>query len=237
MPTDFQILITCEHGGNYIPEYYKKWFKNKKNILNSHLGYDPGALEMARNVFHKLRCPFVYEKVSRLLIEQNRSLGRGMVFSPISHLLSELDKRKTVTEIYNPYHRKVEFVIDDAVKKKIFTYHFSIHSFTPVLNEKIRNADIGLLYDPSRKIEKNISAIIATILEREIPGLKSRKNYPYKGVSDGLTTFLRGKKPDSSYCGIEIELNQKHFFKNSEIWRGLMKKMPSCLNFVCHVAR
>ena len=237
MSTDFQLLITCEHGDNYIPAYYKKWFKNREDLLNSHSGYDPGALEMAKNVFNKLKCPLVYEKVSRLLIEQNRSLGRGMIFSKISDLLSEIDKRKIITEIYDPYHRKVESFIDEAVKRKKIIYHFSIHSFTPELNGKVRNADIGLLYDPSRKIEKTISASIATILEREIPGLKSRKNYPYKGVSDGLTTFMRGKKPDNFYCGIEIELNQKHFFANSEIWRALMKKLPSCLKLVCQVNR
>jgi hypothetical protein len=35
-------------------------------------------------------------------------------------------------------------------------------------------------------------------------------NYPYQGTSDGFTTHLRKKFPDSQYVGIELEVNQKH---------------------------
>ncbi len=35
--------------------------------------------------------------------------------------------------------------------------HISVHSFTPVLKNKIRNADIGILYNPKRSIEKNLA--------------------------------------------------------------------------------
>ena len=35
-----------------------------------------------------------------------------------------------------------------------------------------------------------------------------RRNYPYRGSSDGLTTTLRGLFADPDYLGIEIEVNQ-----------------------------
>jgi hypothetical protein len=65
--------------------------------------------------------------------------------------------------------------------------------------------------------------------------LKVRKNYPYKGISDGLTTSLRKQYTQKNYCGIEIEINQKHFFESSKIWRSLKEKMPACLGTVCGV--
>ena len=83
-----------------------------------------------------------------------------------------------------------------------------IHSFTPVLNGVERDADVGILYDPSRPAEAKLAdVLIKSILERE-PSLRIRKNYPYLGKSDGLTTTLR-QKFGTSYAGLEIEINQK----------------------------
>jgi hypothetical protein len=36
-----------------------------------------------------------------------------------------------------------------------------------------------------------------------------RRNYPYRGTSDGLTTHCRRLLPDRAYVGLEIELNQR----------------------------
>ena len=35
-----------------------------------------------------------------------------------------------------------------------------------------------------------------------------RRNAPYRGDADGLTTALRRERPASRYCGVELELNQ-----------------------------
>ncbi|MBO5532968.1 MAG: N-formylglutamate amidohydrolase [Fibrobacter sp.] len=88
--------------------------------------------------------------------------------------------------------------------------HLGIHSFTPELNGKVRNADIGILYDPSRPQECELAQVIKAEIKRLYPAMKVRFNYPYKGTSDGLTTTLR-KKFGSRYAGIEIEINQKFF--------------------------
>ena len=39
--------------------------------------------------------------------------------------------------------------------------------------------------------------------------LRVRMNYPYRGVSDGLTRALRRRHGDRDYAGIELELNQE----------------------------
>jgi predicted N-formylglutamate amidohydrolase len=88
--------------------------------------------------------------------------------------------------------------------------HLGIHSFTPVLNGKPRNTDIGILYDPARPQERVYANVIKNEIKRLYPHMKVRFNYPYKGTSDGLTTSLR-KKFGSRYVGIEIEINQKFF--------------------------
>ncbi|MFZ0489378.1 MAG: N-formylglutamate amidohydrolase, partial [Salegentibacter sp.] len=104
-------------------------------------------------------------------------------------------------------------------KKGEEVWHLSVHSFTPQLKGETRNADIGLLYDPSRKMEKKISADFKRLLQEEIPALKIRYNYPYLGKADGFTTYLRKKFP-KQYAGIELEVNQK-FTENNRFPKGL----------------
>jgi hypothetical protein len=42
-----------------------------------------------------------------------------------------------------------------------------------------------------------------------VPGLRVRRNAPYRGSADGLTRALRDELPASRYLGFEIELNQR----------------------------
>ena len=39
--------------------------------------------------------------------------------------------------------------------------------------------------------------------------LRVRRNYPYAGNGDGLTSYLRQRFADSDYIGIELEVNQR----------------------------
>lgn len=220
------IIISCEHGGNQVPACLSDLFKDKYQMLQSHRGWDPGALLLAEKIASRFHCLFVFEKISRLVIDQNRSLTNRKVFSEITTLLSSEQKEKIVSSIYKPYRMTINSSIDNLLKKHLRVYHFSIHSFTPVLNGVTRNADIGLLYDPRREIEKLICLKLIRRLENEIPGIRIRRNYPYKGTSDGLTTALRKRFNSSSYAGIEIEVNQLHSLKSTELWNIIMEKLP-----------
>jgi predicted N-formylglutamate amidohydrolase len=45
---NYSLVITCEHGGNRIPIRYTDLFKANPVLLNTHRGFDPGALSMAK---------------------------------------------------------------------------------------------------------------------------------------------------------------------------------------------
>ena len=44
--------------------------------------------------------------------------------------------------------------------------------------------------------------------------LRIRFNYPYLGISDGFTSYLRKKFNQKNYVGIELEVNQKFLSDN-----------------------
>src|SRR5690606_11334161 len=87
--------------------------------------------------------------------------------------------------------------------------HLSVHSFTPVLDGKMRTVEVGLLFDPARARERAFCDAWRRVMERDADaeGLRVRMNAPYRGTSDGHTTALRGVFGAARYLGIEVEVN------------------------------
>jgi predicted N-formylglutamate amidohydrolase len=123
----------------------------------------------------------------------------------------EKDREWLLRKYYQPYREKVEMAVARMMQRGKPVLHLSIHSFTPVKNDTLRNADIGLLYDPARQCEKDLCTFLAKILKEEGVPLRVRKNYPYLGKTDGFASFFRTKYSAELYAGIEIETNQSLF--------------------------
>jgi len=207
-----KLILTCEHAFNTIPQEYQALFINAQEILESHRGYDPGAFDLF-NELKDLADFSSYHETGRLLVEVNRSKGHSNLFSEFTKNLSETSKIKLLNEYYFPYRNSVEKQISSLIGKGETVLHFSVHTFTPNLNEEIRNTDIGLLYDPARSAEKEFCINFKRNLKDQNPELKIRFNYPYLGKADGFTNYLRKRFPEN-YMGIELEINQKFVSKN-----------------------
>ncbi|MHA7943175.1 N-formylglutamate amidohydrolase [Formosa sp. 3Alg 14/1] len=208
-----KLLLTCEHGGHTIPKMFADMFKDNKTTLQSHRGFDIGALDVF-NYLKPLSDYSNFSTTSRLLIELNRSLHHRHLFSEFSKSLSPLHKERLIERYYKVYRNSVVQYISENINKGDVILHVSVHSFTPVLNDITRHCDIGLLYDPIKAEESQFCKHFKSELHLENPNLKVRFNYPYRGTADGFTTHLRRLFPDN-YIGIEIEINQKFASKNS----------------------
>ena len=207
-----KLVLTCEHAFNTIPQEYQNLFINAEETLESHRGYDPGALDLFKELKDLADFSF-FHKTGRLLVEVNRSKGHSNLFSEFTKDLSGKQKNEILTQYYSPYRDSVEKQISSIIEKGEKVLHFSVHTFTPKLNEEIRNTDIGLLYDPTRSEEKEFSKKLKHNLKNQNPELNIKFNYPYLGKSDGFTTYLRKKFPEN-YLGIELEINQKFVSQN-----------------------
>jgi predicted N-formylglutamate amidohydrolase len=210
----WQLILTCEHGGNEVPEQYRQLFAKQPHVLLTHRGYDIGALELADWLSKELKSPLIFSTTSRLLVDLNRSTRSRSLFSLFTKPLSSEEKQEVLRAFYFPYRQKVAESIERYLQQGKNVLHLSIHSFTPILNGKKRKADIAFLYDPQRELEKEVCKNIAG---RMPSSLVVRHNYPYKGNADGLTTSLRNLFSESKYVGIEIEVNQAYGVKEWEI--------------------
>ena len=207
-----KLVLTCEHGGNIIPDGFKVYFENQEALLNSHRGYDLGALDLFHHL-NPLADYTLHSETSRLLIELNRSLHHPKLFSEFTTLLSKAEKNQLINTHYLPYRTAVENIIRIWINQNETVLHVSVHSFTPNLNDVERNCDIGLLFDSHRNSEKAFCVSLKEYILSNIPYLKVRYNYPYLGKADGFTTYLR-KQFHNNYLGIELEINQKYAINN-----------------------
>ncbi len=222
--SDF-LIVTCEHGGNRVPAAYARLFSGHRRPLNRHRGHDPGSLELARACARRLQAPLHFATVTRLLVELNRSHGHRALFSAVTKSLPREEREALRRDHYLPYRSEVEADVARAIAAGRRTVHFSMHTFTPQLDGKLRRADVGLLYDPRRSGEAAICAAIRQSLRLRRPDLLIRMNYPYQGKADGFTTALRKKWAADSYVGIEIEVNQKWALGDRHSWRPLVREL------------
>lgn len=219
------ILITCEHGGNLIPPRYRPLFRGHEHLLQTHRGWDPGALVMAKQLAKALHALLFVATTSRLLIDLNRSVGHPKLYSEATRPASAETRREIFERYYLPYREQVEAHIAKEVAKGRRVVHISSHSFTPVLDGEVRNADIGLLYDPGREGELEFCLRWQKTLEEAMPGLRVRRNYPYTGKSDGFTAYLRRSYSVDEYVGMELEVNQKWATLGGRAWMNLRRTL------------
>lgn len=228
MKAEQLLLISCEHGGNRIPAAYRHFFASQDAVLDSHRGFDAGALSMAEAIAHELHAVLVTSTTSRLLIDLNRSPHHRHLYSDILLPADAATRAAIFRRHYLPYRRRIERIVADAIAAGGTVLHISCHSFTPVLEGEIRRADIGLLYDPARVTESRFCRAWQAQLLRCAPQLTIRLNYPYRGKADGLTTHLRRQHAEECYRGIELEINQAQITADS--WSQLQEKIITALH-------
>jgi len=223
-----QLVITCEHGGNRVPAPYARLFRATRRALQSHRAYDPGALDLARLLARRLRAPLFFSCTTRLLVDLNRSVTHRSLFSRITSQLSSREKQAIISAYYVPLRERAAALVARAIDQGCRVIHLSIHTFAPVLRGRIRNADIGLLYDPSRDRERELATALRAAILETVPWigrhrLRIRRNYPYRGTSDGFTASLRHRFPTNRYAGIELEVNQRWARGSKTQWAKLQK--------------
>src|SRR5688500_5329320 len=223
------LVITCEHGGNRIPAPYLRLFRTDQALLDSHRGYDAGALVMARALAAAFAAPLVTSTVSRLLVDLNRSAGHPSLHAESIRKTPAAVRRQILNDYYQPYRAQAERFVMQAIAEHGRAIHLSSHSFTPELDGKVRNADIGLLYDPARPGEAALCERWKASLAICAPDLTVRRNYPYAGKGDGLTAWFRRRLSPAAYVGVELEINQKHVVAAGRQWAAMRKVIVESL--------
>jgi predicted N-formylglutamate amidohydrolase len=142
-------VLVCDHAANRVPQQLGNLGLDAEQLAD-HIGWDPGAAEVARQLSTQLDAPLVLSAYSRLVIDCNRPLrsaesipeqSAGVVV-PANRELSPAQRERRVNALFRPYHDAIDQLLDARAQR--LNLLLSIHSFTPVWNGQPRPWHIGV---------------------------------------------------------------------------------------------
>ncbi len=222
-------LITCEHAGKAVPGEWQHLFEGRQSLLDSHRGYDRGSLDVGQALAASLSAPLLAGTVTRLLVDLNRSRGHPRHFSELTRRLPAADKDRVDAEFWWPHWSRYREYLEHLPGQIV---HIACHSFVPVLDGKFRTADIGLLYDPKRRREASWCGRLADAIERRLPAVRARMNYPYRGTSNGMGQQHRPLFNDQRLITMELEVNQR--LCECDGWSGVVSGLVDAVGETLH---
>lgn len=239
-------LVTCEHGSNRVPRSLASYFgaqeSDSRFVCIS--GFDVGARPVARHIATRLGCAAVEAKYSPIVIDCNRPATHRLLFSSLARQIPMQGRQALIQEVHSVHHKRVRSLIDHQQRCGEQTIHLAIHSFAPFEPGKkaqgddhrcdsARRTDLGLLYDPSRGLERDLCAHWYECLFDRLPMIRVRRNYPMRGTREGLTKTLRRDYPADSYLGIELQMNQAWCTRELSISRHVLNGIIDSLTDLC----
>ncbi|MEP6841786.1 MAG: N-formylglutamate amidohydrolase, partial [Bradyrhizobium sp.] len=131
-------FLTCDHYGRLIPRTLGD-LGLPESELKRHIGWDIGIAGVAEQLSQQLDAHLIVQRYSRLVIDCNRPPDVASAIPRISEattipgndsLSSEAAARRRA-EIFDPYHRRIDAIIDQRRSAGMPTVLVSLHSFTP----------------------------------------------------------------------------------------------------------
>ncbi len=222
-----KLLLSCSHAVNIVPAEYQHLFAADPGILNTHQAFDLFALEITQRLSVDLNCPFIQSYVTRLLVNCNHNGHPSHCYSDFTKNLPKPEKERLLHHYYFPFQHRTQELIRQYIDSGQQVLHLSIHTFTPELRGEVRNAGIGLLYDPHRHAEKEVIRLWNSLLLHQM-AYRIRMNYPHSYVSEGFINSIRKQYSEKDYLGLELQVNQA-LLKNPDAFDEIVRSLSDSL--------
>jgi len=200
-------LLTSDHYGRLLPKKLGDLGLPDSERAR-HIAWDVGIAGVAEALADRLDAHLVAQRYSRLVIDCNRPPGAASSIPVLSEAtaipgnegLSQDDAALRRREIFDPYHRRIDEIIDARAHDARPTVLLSLHSFTPVYAGVARPWHIGTLYHR----DTQLPPLMLSALRAE-GDLVVGDNEPY-AVSDitDYTIPVHGEARGLVNTGIEI---------------------------------
>jgi predicted N-formylglutamate amidohydrolase len=152
-------LLTSDHYGRLLPKKLGDLGVSESELAR-HIGWDIGIAGVAERLSDHLDAHLIAQRYSRLVIDCNRPIGAASSIPAFSEAtaipgnagLSREDREARQHEIFDPYHVRIDQVINARAREKRPTVLVSLHSFTPVYAGVARPWHIAALYQRDRTL-------------------------------------------------------------------------------------
>jgi len=200
-------LLTCDHYGRLLPRALGDLGLPESELVR-HIAWDIGIAGVAEALSKHLDAHLIVQRYSRLVIDCNRppqvassipQISEATTIpgnEGISHEAAAIRRR----EVFDPYHRRIDEIIDARAGAGRPTVLVSLHSFTPVYAGIARPWHIGTLYHRDTRLPPQLLRLL-----RAEGDLVVGDNEPY-AVSDetDYTIPVHGEARGLMNTGIEI---------------------------------
>ncbi|MEM7377100.1 MAG: N-formylglutamate amidohydrolase [Pseudomonadota bacterium] len=194
-------VLVCEHASHTIPPAYGT-LGLPDAALTSHIAWDPGAFDTAREMSALLDAPLVYGTVSRLVYDCNRPPEAASAMPAQSEdtvIPGNLDltpdaRAARTRSVYEPFEQRLSEVLSRRALPPVLA---TVHSFTPTFLGTPRDVEIGILHDRDARL--------ADAMLARVDGFTCRRNAPY-GPDDGVTHTLRRHALPRGLLNVMIEI-------------------------------
>ena len=202
-----RIVLVCEHAANLVPESLDD-LGLTEDQLNAHIGWDPGARDLALRLSEALDAPLVAARFSRLVYDCNRPPEAPSAMPrqtevcevPGNADISPEARLARADEIYVPFHQALFGVLRHKRKCDLDPILVTVHSFTPVFNGKRRDVEIGYLHGEDDRLSKALEYHSSYQTPYNI-----KLNQPY-APSDGVLHTIEKHLADAPFPYVMIEV-------------------------------
>ncbi len=221
---DSPILITCDHATNLLPPEYGLLGLDDIQ-LNRHIGYDIGALEVARELGRLLGATAIWSRFTRLLIDPNRGeddptlimqLSDGAIV-PGNARLGADERAHRIAAYHAPYHQAIEAELDAMLARGLTPALVPVHSYTDTWRGVPRKWHAAILWDRDPRL--------AVPMLRELrtrTGLDIGDNEPYSGRIENDTVYRHATLRGLPNALAEIRQDQIRETKGQRAWAGIL---------------
>jgi predicted N-formylglutamate amidohydrolase len=152
-------LFTCDHYGRIIPHALGDLGVSESE-LTRHIAWDIGIAGVAEQLSNEMNAHLIAQRYSRLVIDCNRPPGVASSIPMISEATTIPGNEGLAPEaaeirrheIFDPYHRRIDDIIDARLHRGQPTVLVALHSFTAIYAGIARPWHIGTLYHRDRTL-------------------------------------------------------------------------------------
>lgn len=187
------VLLLCEHALPRMPRRLSHLGLPRNERLR-HIGWDIGALALARHLSDRLDAPLFHTSYSRLVVDCNRPLDNASLMPetaettpiPGNRGLGAADRAARIDTLFRPFHAAVARRLDLRAAQGKPTFVIGVHSYTPIFKGEARPWHAGILYAGATGFAHRLLDAMAE------PGLTLGDNQPYRIDADDYTVPVHG---------------------------------------------
>jgi predicted N-formylglutamate amidohydrolase len=204
---DCPFVLLGDHAGAAIPQSLDDLGLAEADRAR-HIALDIGVEALGRALSARLGAPFVSQAYSRLVVDCNRDpADSGWIAResdgtrvPGNAAVPAVQRKARRSEIFEPYHRAIEAVLDARNAAGRQTVLVSLHSFTPALGGERRPWQVGVLHDGRR--DDFALGVLARL--RALGDVVVGDNQPYRMDSTDYTVPRHAYPRGLRYVELEV---------------------------------